>query len=79
MRFVDKLLSSNPGRNWCFAFDKNSFKNKQLRFVTSDWSTCSDESVSLKTTSSLFNSLLYEVIPTKPLTHPVKENSVFPV
>ena len=33
----------------------------------------------MKTTSSLFNSLLYEVIPTKPLTHPVKEKSVFPV
>ena len=39
----------------------------------------SSDSVSSNTTSSLFSSLLYEVIPTNPLIHPVNEKVVFPV
>ena len=74
-----KVLFSNPGKNWVFVFVKNSFKNKQLKFLIVEPDLWSSDSVSLNTTSSLLISLLYEVIPTNPLIHPVKEKSVFPV
>ena len=65
--------------NWRFIFNKNSFKNKSLKLVIVDPETCAADLVVSKTNVSEVASAVYEVTPLKPLTHPVKDESVFPV
>ncbi len=72
-------LSSRRGKNWCFVFTKNSFKNRMLKFsikAPDSWSVSLDE---VNTKFSGFASFLYAVVPENPLIHPVNELSVFPV
>ena len=40
-----KFLFSNPGINWCLIFNKNSFKNKELKFEIVDPAKWSEDSV----------------------------------
>ena len=78
-KFLSNSLFSNPGVNWCFIFNKNSFKNKELRFVIIDPEEWSDDSVLEKTNWSGWFGETCELIPLNPLIHPVKELKVFPV
>ena len=74
-----KGLSDKPGKNWILVLFKNSFKKRQLKFSIVAPSLCSADDVELKTSSPGTESDLYDVTPTNPLMHPVKEDEVFPV
>ena len=76
---VESVLSSSPGRIWVFILVKNSFKNKQLKFVIVDPERCDVAVVDSNTSVSGLVCCLREDTPLKPRIHPVNELSVFPV